>query len=101
MFSISSKKPHGGSVITQFTLLSEIKGSSKVKEIVTPRNIVVYLAREILNMSYSQIGNTLGNRKHATIMYSYDQIKNNKDTNFKLGKELKYISNRIKLGFLS
>jgi len=79
---------------------SEIKGTAKTKEIVTPRNIVVYLTRELLNMSYTQIGNTLGNRKHATVMYAYDQIKNHKDTDFNLGKELKYLIDKIKLAFL-
>ncbi|MCQ2958383.1 MAG: hypothetical protein MJ180_05740, partial [Candidatus Gastranaerophilales bacterium] len=79
---------------------SEIKGALRTKEIVTPRNVVVYLTRELLGMSFPNIGSVLGNRKHATVMYSYDQINKQKETDFNLGKEIKGLTDKIKLEYM-
>lgn len=60
--------------------LSQLIGSSRVASITTPRFIAIYLCRQMLNMTYEDIGLEFGNRDHTTIMNSclkVEQFKNN------------------------
>ena len=75
---------------------AEIKGSSRVKEIVKPRYISIYLARELVNASLPYIGEVFGNRKHATILYAYEETKKKKEFDFELKKEIKGFEDKIK-----
>lgn len=53
-----------------------IKGDSRLKSIVYARQIVIYLARELTNLSLKEIGDGLGNRDHSTILHSHKKIAN-------------------------
>ena len=75
---------------------SELKGSSRAKEIVKPRYIAIYLARELVKASLPCIGEVFGNRKHATILYAYEETKKKKEFDFELKKEIKGFENKIK-----
>jgi len=55
--------------------LEEIKGSGRLKSVVYARQIVIYLFRELTNLSLKEIGENLGRRDHSTILYSYNKIK--------------------------
>ncbi len=55
--------------------LEEIKGSGRLKSVVYARQIVIYLFRELTNLSLKEIGENLGRRDHSTILYSYSKIK--------------------------
>lgn len=54
---------------------SDLEGKSRQKAIVNARHICVYLARELLHTSYSQIGQQLGGRDHKTIASSYERAE--------------------------
>jgi len=54
---------------------SDIKGSSRKKEIVKPRQIAMYLFREELEYSFPFIGKKIGGKDHTTVMYSHKKIK--------------------------
>ena len=63
------------SVYQKFNVPKEdIIGQKRNKEIAEARHICVYLIREIIGMSYPNIG-TVINRDHATILASYDKIR--------------------------
>ncbi|MDD3487834.1 MAG: chromosomal replication initiator protein DnaA [Candidatus Pacebacteria bacterium] len=53
---------------------SEILGHSKKKELVKPRQIVMYLLREEFKYSYTNIAEKIGNRDHTTIIHAYKKI---------------------------
>ena len=52
----------------------ELSGSKRSNDIAFPRQIAMYLCREIANMSFPQIGNEFGNRDHSTVMHGYNKI---------------------------
>lgn len=52
----------------------EIMGHSRKKELVKPRQIVMYILREELRYSYTSIAEKLGNRDHTTIIHAYKKI---------------------------
>jgi chromosomal replication initiator protein len=55
--------------------ISDIISRSRKKEIVEPRQVSIYLLRDILGLSYPYIANKLGKRDHTTAIYAYDKIK--------------------------
>lgn len=64
--------------------LSDIKGKSRKKEIVNPRQIAMFLSREILEDSLVTISNAF-DRDHTTVMHGIDKIQKQieEDDNFK------------------
>ena len=57
--------------LTQAALLS----SARRKSLVHARGIIVFLARLLTDLSYSEIGRGLGRRDHSTIMHSHRFIQ--------------------------
>ena len=49
---------------------------TRKREVVKPRQIIMYLLREDYHISYPMIGDKLGGRDHTTVMHSCDKIKN-------------------------
>lgn len=64
--------------------VADILGKKRNKEIVMPRQVAMYLAREMGQMSYPDIGRAFG-RDYTTVIHSYEKIKNEikKDSNLK------------------
>ncbi len=52
----------------------DVLGRGRNKELVHPRQIVMYLAREELQMTLPQIGEALGGRDHTTVIYGVEKI---------------------------
>ncbi len=52
----------------------ELISHSRKKELVKPRQIVMYLLREDLKNSFPTIAKKLGNRDHTTILHAYNKI---------------------------
>lgn len=56
---------------------SDIASSKRNSEIVMPRQIYMYLCRELIDIPYKSIGKTIGNKDHTTVMHGVDKIKRN------------------------
>ncbi len=52
----------------------EIIGKGRKKELIEPRQVAVYLLREVLDLSYPCIGDKLGKRDHTTAIYAYNKM---------------------------
>ena len=52
----------------------EFSGDKRSNDIAFPRQIAMYLCREVANMSFPQIGIDFGNRDHSTVMHAYKKI---------------------------
>ena len=53
----------------------ELSGDKRSNDIAYPRQIAMYLCRDVANMSYPQIGIDFGNRDHSTVMHAYKKIE--------------------------
>jgi chromosomal replication initiator protein len=53
---------------------ADIKGERRVKEFVIPRQVAMYLMKEITHSPYMTIGAFLGGRDHTTIMHGVDRV---------------------------
>jgi len=53
---------------------TDLLGRSRKKEVVEPRQIAIYLLRDMLDMSYPYIAEKMGKRDHTTAIYAYEKI---------------------------
>ncbi len=65
--------------------LGELVGPTRKREITVPRQVAIYLTREMTGMSLPQIGEVFGGRDHTTIMHSCKVMENaiNRDSSMK------------------
>jgi chromosomal replication initiator protein len=54
---------------------SYIYNKTRRKDVVKPRQVVMYILREDFDISYPMIGDKLGGRDHTTVIHSYEKIK--------------------------
>jgi len=73
----------------------DLTDRSRKKEIVKPRQIVMYLLRKELKSSYPFIGSKLGGRDHTTAIYACDKIEKEKENNSSLEEDLNLIRQRL------
>lgn len=75
--------------------IEDLVGQSRKKELVLPRQIVMYLLREEAQFSYPSIGHELGGRDHTTAMHAYAKIAKGLNENEKLRQEVHIIRQRL------
>jgi chromosomal replication initiator protein len=61
------------------------------REVVRPRQVIMYLLREDFNISYPTIGTKLGGRDHTTVIHSCEKIKREVLVDNELSKEIQNI----------
>ena len=54
--------------------VSDLKGKKRDKKFVVPRQIAIYISRELTEISYTELGNEFGGKDHSTIMTAYKKI---------------------------
>jgi len=73
----------------------DILSSSRKKEIVRPRQVIMYLLREELNASFPFIGRKMGDKDHTTVMYAYKKISSEIKTNEDFQEEINSLKQKI------
>jgi chromosomal replication initiator protein len=66
----------------------ELINRSRKKGVVEPRQIAAFLLRDVLNMSYPDIGDKLGKRDHTTAIYAFEKISHEINKNQNLNKKI-------------
>lgn len=75
--------------------LEDLTGNSRKKELVTPRQIAMYLLREELKSSFPSIGSELGGRDHTTAMHACDKIGKEIERDEKIKQDITLIRQRL------
>ncbi len=57
--------------------VAEINGKKRTKNITLPRQVAMYLCREMTNMSLPKIGEEFGGRDHSTVIHACSRISDN------------------------
>lgn len=55
--------------------VSEIKSRNNAKQIAFPRQVAMYLCKQLTDLSFPDIGKHFNNKHHSTVMYSVDKIE--------------------------
>ena len=75
--------------------VDDLKGKKRSSSVAFPRQIAMYLSREILNESYQRIGLEFGGRDHSTVMSSCDKIGTSIKTTKSLRNTIENIKNNL------
>jgi len=73
----------------------EIMGSSRKREIVKSRQVIIYFLRKELNYSYPYIAKKIGGKDHTTIIYSYSKMEKEIQRSDDIKEEITYIKENL------
>jgi chromosomal replication initiator protein len=74
----------------------DLKRGRRNKNVVLPRQVAMYLIRELTELSLPEIGVFFGARHHTTILYAHNKIKEDLKKNEKLRVIINSIAQEIK-----
>lgn len=74
---------------------SQLLGDRRLKTIVVPRHVLMYILRNEMNCNYMAIGQALGGRDHTTIMHGVDKISHEMVINTKLREDIEGIKKQL------
>ncbi len=76
--------------------LSDMKGKKRTKQITFPRQIAMYIIREITDYSTTEIGLEFGGRDHTTVMHSCQRIEDRMKTDSTIEPTIQELIRSIK-----
>ena len=75
--------------------IDDITGKSRKQEFIEPRQVVAYLLKDKLDMSYPDIAKKIGKKDHTTAIYAYKKIKALTQKNHALNQRILVITDLI------
>ncbi|MGN1030665.1 MAG: chromosomal replication initiator protein DnaA [Butyricicoccaceae bacterium] len=75
--------------------VEKLKGSGRSKDMVLPRQVAMYLVRELTNFSLPEIGKVFS-RDHTTVLHSINKIENYLKTTSDMGPIIKTLTANIR-----
>lgn len=74
---------------------ADIYSKDKSRNVSYPRQIVMYLCRRLTDMSVTEIGKSLGNRDHSTVLHGYDKIASDMEQDSSLHNTIDVLIKKI------
>ncbi len=78
--------------------VQDLISTTRRREIAVPRQIAIYLTREMTTMSLPQIGQAFGGRDHSTVLHSWNAITSSVKSSSGMASVVNDIKNLIKEG---
>lgn len=84
-------------VVSEFYNIDEdsIYNKTRRKEVVRPRQVLMYILREDFSISFPSIGEKLGGRDHTTVIHSYEKMKEEIKSDIVLSQEINQLRSMI------
>jgi len=76
--------------------VSDIKGKTRLREVVLPRQIAMYLTKEFTELSLKTIGYHFGGRDHSTVIHAIQTINDLQNQDRELLLHIKDIKEKLK-----
>jgi chromosomal replication initiator protein len=76
--------------------LEEFKAKKRTKSVAFPRQIAMYLSRELTDHSLPKIGEEFGGRDHTTVIHAHEKISTLLTTDQLLQRQIKEIQDQFK-----
>lgn len=73
----------------------DITSKKRNSEFVQPRQVVMYLCRELTDTSFTNIGKLLGKKDHTTIIHGVNKVAAEIQTNEELRNKIDIITKKI------
>jgi chromosomal replication initiator protein len=75
--------------------LEDFKAKKRTKSVAFPRQIAMYLSRELTDFSLPKIGEEFGGRDHTTVIHAHEKISKLLDSDAQLQKQVKEIQDML------
>lgn len=75
---------------------SDLRSKKRIKSVLVPRQVAIYLSRELTDSSLVSIGEKFGGKDHATIIHSVNKIKGDMDVKKELRNAVEKIEQKLK-----
>ncbi len=75
---------------------AEIVGSKRSQSIVYPRQVAMYLSRELTDLSLPMIGKEFGGRDHTTVMHAFAKIQKLMSSQRDVWNQIQQLTNMIR-----
>jgi chromosomal replication initiator protein len=76
--------------------LEDFKAKKRTKSVAFPRQIAMYLSRELTDCSLPKIGDEFGGRDHTTVIHAHEKISKLLQSDVQLQKHIKEIQEKLK-----
>jgi chromosomal replication initiator protein len=76
--------------------ISELKGPRRTRRISVPRQLAMYLLRDVAQLSFPQIGEFLGGRDHSTVMHGATKIEKSLQQDAEILEKMERIRVRLR-----
>ncbi len=76
--------------------VEDLIGKKRTKNVAYPRQIAMYLARELTDSSLPKIGSEFGGRDHTTVIHAHEKISRELQTNPDLQALIQQLTERLK-----
>jgi len=76
--------------------LVELKSKKRTKNLVIPRQICMFLCRELTSLSFPEIGKHFGGKDHSTVIHACKQIEKGMEEDFNLKTTLDSLIQNLK-----
>jgi chromosomal replication initiator protein len=67
-----------------------LRSKARIKTLTVPRQIAMYLARELLQMQLVEIGQAFGGRDHSTVIHSVDKVQRQMSRDRQFREKIEY-----------
>ncbi len=78
--------------------VNDMLGASRVREVLVPRQIAMYIGKTYLRMSFVRLGEIFSNRDHTTVMNAVSKIETKMQDDPQLLREIRAIEQELGLG---
>ncbi len=72
--------------------LSDMRSSRRMQSIARPRQIAMYLSKQLTDLSLPEIGRNFGGKDHTTVMYAVRKIEELLETNGSLQEDIRILT---------
>ncbi len=75
---------------------NDLKSPKRLKTLVLPRQVAMYISRKLTSSSYPEIGNKFGGKDHSTIIHAIKKIEKNMEVDLQLRATVEKLMNSIR-----
>ena len=76
--------------------VSDLKSKSNARTIAFPRQVAMYICKDLTDLSYPEIGRLFNDKHHSTVMYSVDKIEQMKQDDGDLARTIEMLGKQFR-----
>ncbi len=77
--------------------IDDLIGKSRVREVLVPRQIAMFIGKKFLNISFVRLGESFGNRDHTTVMNAVEKIEKSMNSDANILREIHALTSELGL----